>query len=100
MRGELFFKTGSLAFPSNFWVADVSSAHTAFSPLFTDRRTGVVEAFHSWLKRFRKWGPRYEKTDRSFLALLHLATGMIAFNKVGWVFTDKSLIQEYSREVS
>ena len=51
------------------------------SPDFHTRRW-VVEAFHSWLKRFRKLCPRYEKTDRSFLALLHLAEGIIAFNKV------------------
>ena len=44
-------------------------------------RQAVVEAFHFWLKRFRKLSPRYEKTDKSYYALLHLAAGMIAFNK-------------------
>lgn len=42
----------------------------------------VVEAFHSWLKRFRKISPRYEKTLNSFCGLLALAIGMIVFNKV------------------
>ena len=42
----------------------------------------VVEAFHSWLKRFRKISPRYEKTLNSFCGLLALAMGMIVFNKV------------------
>ena len=40
------------------------------------------EASHSWLNRYRKLVPRYEKTDLSYLALLELASGMIALNKV------------------
>jgi transposase len=45
-------------------------------------RRWVVEAHHSWTNRFRKLVPRYEKTDLSFCALLHLAYCMIALNKV------------------
>ena len=37
---------------------------------------------HSWFNRFRKLLVRYEKLDRSFLALNHLAAGIIAFRKV------------------
>ena len=43
---------------------------------------GLVEAFHTWMKRFRKLCPRYEKTLRSFQALLSLAAGLIALNKI------------------
>lgn len=42
----------------------------------------VVEICHSWFNRFRKLLVRYEKLDRSFTALNHLAAGIIAFRKV------------------
>ena len=51
------------------------------NPEFQAKRW-VVEAFHSWLKRFRKICLRYEKTLESFCGLLALAMGMIVFNKV------------------
>ena len=51
------------------------------NPEFRAKRW-VVEALHSWLKRFRKISPRYEKTLNSFCGLLALAIGMIVFNKV------------------
>lgn len=51
------------------------------NPKFRAKRW-VVEACNSWLKRFRKLCPRYEKTQNSFVALLMLAMGMITFNKV------------------
>jgi len=44
-------------------------------------RRWVVEACHSWLNRFRKILVRYEKTDRSYLALLHLACAIIAWRR-------------------
>jgi IS5 family transposase len=44
-------------------------------------RRWVVEVAHSWFNRFRKLLVRYEKLDRSFLALNHLATSIIAFRK-------------------
>jgi len=50
------------------------------NPLFKPRRW-VVEAGHSWFNRFRKLIPRYEKTDASHLALIHLAAAMITLNK-------------------
>ncbi|MFN9728664.1 transposase, partial [Acidovorax sp.] len=37
---------------------------------------------HSWFNRFRKLLVRYEKLERSFLALNHLAAAIIAFRKV------------------
>ena len=45
-------------------------------------RRWVVEACHSWFNRFRKLLVRYEKLERSFLALNHLAAAIIAFRKV------------------
>lgn len=45
-------------------------------------RRWVVEVCHSWFNRFRKLLVRYEKLERSFLALNHLAAGIIAFRKV------------------
>jgi transposase len=45
-------------------------------------RRWIVEVCHSWFNRFRKLLVRYEKLERSFLALNHLAAGIIAFCKV------------------
>lgn len=45
-------------------------------------RRWVVEACHGWFNRFRKILVRYEKLERSFLALNHLAAAIIAFRKV------------------
>jgi IS5 family transposase len=45
-------------------------------------RRCVVEVCHSWFNRFRKLLVRYEKLERSFLALNHLAAAIIAFRKV------------------
>jgi IS5 family transposase len=45
-------------------------------------RRWVVEACHSWFNRFRKLLVRYEKLERSFVALNHLAAAIIAFRKV------------------
>jgi IS5 family transposase len=42
----------------------------------------VVEVCHSWFNRFRKLLVRYEKLERSFVALNHLAAAIIAFRKV------------------
>lgn len=44
-------------------------------------RRWVVEVCHSWFNRFRKLLVRYEKFERSFLALNHLAGAIIAFRK-------------------
>ncbi len=45
-------------------------------------RRWVVEVAHSWFNRFRKLLVRYEKLERSFLALNHLAAAIIVFRKV------------------
>jgi hypothetical protein len=42
----------------------------------------VVEVCHSLFNRFRKLLVRYEKLERSFLALNHLAAAIIVFRKV------------------
>jgi len=45
-------------------------------------RRWIVEVAHSWFNRFRKLLVRYEKFERSFLGLNHLAAAIIAFRKV------------------
>ena len=45
-------------------------------------RRWVVEVCHSWFNRFRKLLVRYEKLERSFNALNHIAAAIIAFRKV------------------
>ena len=45
-------------------------------------KSWVVAAFRSWLKRFRKICPRYEKNSQFLLRLLAPASGMIVFNRV------------------
>lgn len=45
-------------------------------------RRWVVEVCHSWFTRFRKLLVRYEKLERSFVALHHLAAAIIAFRNV------------------
>lgn len=55
------------------------------NPDFKARRW-VVEASHSWMNRFRKLVPRYEKTDLSYCGLLDLAAGMIVLNKVIFIY--------------
>lgn len=45
-------------------------------------RRWVVEVCHGWFNRFRKLLVRYEKLERSFLALNHLAAASIAFRKI------------------
>jgi transposase len=45
-------------------------------------RRWVVEVCRSWFNRFRKLLVRYEKLERSFVALNHLAAAIIVFRKV------------------
>lgn len=45
-------------------------------------RRWVVEVCHSWFNRFRKLLVRYEKPERSFLALNRLAAAIIAWRKL------------------
>lgn len=44
-------------------------------------RRWVVEAAHSWFHRFRKLLVRFEKSDTSYLGLLHLAASIICWRK-------------------
>jgi len=44
-------------------------------------RRWVVEAAHSWLNRNRAILTRWSKKDENHLALLQLASGLIAFKK-------------------
>ena len=57
----------------------------ARNPQFKARRW-VVEACHSWFTRFRKLLVRFEKTDASHLALIHLAAAIIALRKAGFIY--------------
>ncbi len=55
----------------------------------------MVEVCHSWFNRFRKLLVRYEKLERSFMALNHMAAAIIALRKVKLtmnIFTDNFLI--------
>lgn len=45
-------------------------------------RRWVAEVAHSWFNRFRKLLVRYEKMDRSFIALNHLAAAIMTFRKI------------------
>lgn len=45
-------------------------------------RRWIVAVAHSWFNRFRELLVRYEKLERSFLGLNHLAAAIIAFRKV------------------
>lgn len=53
----------------------------AGNPNYKPRRW-VVEVSHSWFNRFRKLLVRFEKKDRSYLALIMLAAAIITFRKV------------------
>jgi len=44
-------------------------------------RRWVVERAHSWLNRFRRLLVRWEKRADTYLAMLHLALGIIAWRK-------------------
>jgi len=48
----------------------------------TKARRWVVEVAHSWFNRFRKLLVRYEKLERSFLALHYLAAAIITLRKI------------------
>jgi len=51
------------------------------NPDFKARRW-VVEVTHSFLNRFRKLLVRFEKTDNSYLALIHFAFAIIVWRKL------------------
>lgn len=45
-------------------------------------RRWVVEVAHSWFNRLRKLLVRYEKLDRSFIALNYLAASIMTLRKI------------------
>ncbi len=51
-------------------------------PGFRARRW-VVERTHSWMNRFRRILVRWEKLETTYLAMLHLACGIIAWRATG-----------------
>ena len=46
-------------------------------------RRWVVERTHSWLNRFRRILVRWEKLGETYLAMLHLALGVITWRATG-----------------
>jgi len=46
-------------------------------------RRWVVERTHSWLNRFRRLLVRWEKQADNYLAMLHLALGLITYRATG-----------------
>jgi hypothetical protein len=59
-------------------------------PGYSPRRW-VVEACHSWFNRFRKILVRFEKTERSYLALVQLAW-LLSPGERSPLFMDKPLV--------
>ena len=47
-------------------------------------RRWVVERTHSWLNRFRGILTRWEKRADTYLAMLHLACGLISWRAANW----------------
>ena len=47
-------------------------------------RRWVVERTHSWLNRFRRILIRWEKRADTYLAMLHLACGLITWRAANW----------------
>lgn len=47
-------------------------------------RRWVVERTHSWLHRFRRILVRWEKRADTYLAMLHLACGLITWRAAKW----------------
>lgn len=47
-------------------------------------RRWVVERTHSWLNRFRRILVRWEKRADTYLAMLHLACGLITWRAADW----------------
>jgi transposase len=46
-------------------------------------RRWVVERAHSWLNRFRRILVRWEKRADTYLAMLHLACGLVVWRATG-----------------
>ena len=46
------------------------------------KMTNTMQVAHSWFNRFRKLLVRYEKSNSSYEALLHLAATVIIYRKL------------------
>jgi len=46
-------------------------------------RRWVVERTHNWMNRFRRILVRWEKLPETFIAMLHLACGIITWRATG-----------------
>ena len=51
----------------------------------------VVEVCHSWFNRFHTLLVRYEKFERSFIALSHMAAAIIVFRKIPATITASAI---------
>lgn len=49
-------------------------------------RRWVVERTHSWLNRYRKLLVSFEKTESSYVGLLHLAAALITWRQVIFIY--------------
>jgi putative transposase len=58
--------------------AEAIVRHPDFKP-----RRWVVERTHSWMNRFRRLLVRWEKRDDTYLAMVHLALGIITWRATG-----------------
>lgn len=50
------------------------------------KRRWIIEVVHSWYNRFRKLLTRYEKYEDSYMALMHLASAIICWRKIGIIY--------------
>lgn len=48
----------------------------------SERKRWVVESTHSWMNRFRRLLIRFEKLANNYVALIHFAVSIMAFNKL------------------
>lgn len=49
-------------------------------------RRWVVERTHSWINRYRKLLVSFEKTENSYVGLLHLAAALITWRQVVFIY--------------
>ena len=62
----------------------VSAPHALKREAGFRARRWVVERTHSWLNRFRRILTRWEKRADTYLAMLHLACGLITWRANDW----------------
>jgi hypothetical protein len=62
---------------SAFGVGEQVVLTTAVAPIYRARDSMNPDQLHSWMNRFRKILIRWEKREDTYLAMLHLALGII-----------------------